>query len=66
MRLILKQMCFKKDVFRLVTGLVLKPRRTSRVIFPPSENASPSSSSLIVLLLFIENNYGRFLKIYKQ
>ena len=56
----------KKDVFRLVTSWVLKPRRTSRIIFPPSENASPSSSSLIVLLLFIENNYGRFLKIYKQ
>ena len=38
--------------------LVLKPRWTSRAIFPPSENASSSSSSLIVPLLYIENTYG--------
>ena len=38
--------------------LVLKPRWTSRAIFPGSENASSSSSSLIVSPLYIENTYG--------
>ena len=46
--------------------LVLKPWWTSRAIFPPSENASSSSSSLIVSPLYIENTYGGSWKIYKQ